>query len=292
MKPLTFKAYAFLLPALILLSLSTFLPILQAFFLSFTRYDMLSNPEWIGGVNYQRLLLDSLFWKVLGNTLIYLVGVVPALIILPLGLAILLNRPLPFLSAYRVLYYVPVIIPMVIAGITWKWVYGENGLLNGVLRNSHVVEAAIPWLTSEGAMFAVMLVTIWKGLGYYMVIYLAGLQSIPAQLYEAAALDGADGWRKHWHITVPLMRPYVLLVAVLSSISAMKVFEEIYVMTRGGPADSSKTIVYYLYEKAFTSLELGYACAVGVVLFMLLLLFSLLNARLTRGSQASSLVVR
>ncbi|WP_218082068.1 carbohydrate ABC transporter permease [Anthocerotibacter panamensis] len=281
MKPLTLKAYGFLLPALLIFALSTFLPVVQAFFLSFTRYDILNLPQWVGLVNYQRLWADSLFWKVLGNTLIYLLGVVPALVILPLGLAILLNRSLPFLAGFRVLYYIPVIIPMVIAGVTWKWVYGERGLLNGLLRASGVVEVAIPWLTSGGSLFAVMLVTVWKGLGYYMVIYLAGLQGIPRPLYEAAALDGADGWRKHWFITVPLMRPYILLVAVLSSISAMKVFEEIYVMTRGGPVNNSKTIVYYLYEKAFTNLELGYACAVGIVLFLILLAFSLLNARLS-----------
>jgi len=276
----TLKAYGFLAPALLILALVTFFPVLQAIYLSFTSYDILNSPRWVGGANFQRLWADPLFWKVLGNTLIYLVGVVPALVILPLILAVLLNRNLPGLGGFRVLYYIPVIIPMVVAGVTWKWVYGENGLLNGLLRTAQGVEAGIPWLTSEGSLFAVMLVTIWKGLGYYMVIYLAGLQGIPKQLYEAAALDGSDGWRKHWHITIPLMRPYILLVGVLSAISAMKVFEEIYVMTRGGPINSSKTIVYYLYEKAFTNLELGYASAVGVVLFGLLLVFSILNARL------------
>ncbi len=287
MKPIPWTAYLFLLPALVILGLSTFLPVLQAFYLSFTRYDILNAPEWIGAQNYQTLWADTVFWKVLGNTLIYWLGVVPALVVLPLGLAVLLNRSLPGIQGLRVLYYIPVIIPMVIAGVTWKWIFAEQGLLNGLIQS--LAGTGIPWLTSEGALFAVMLVTIWKGLGYYMVIYLAGLQGIPKQLYEAAALDGADGWRRHWYITVPLMRPYILLVAVLSSISAMKVFEEVYIMTRGGPANSSMTMVYYLYERAFTNLELGYASAVGMILFGILLIFSLINARLLRFRSDGSL---
>jgi putative chitobiose transport system permease protein len=126
-----------------------------------------------------------------------------------------------------------------------------------------------------------MIVTVWKGLGYYMTIYLAGLQSIPEDLYEAAALDGSDGWQKHWDITVPLMRPYLFLVAVISSLSAMKVFEEVFIMTQGGPLDSSKTVVYYLYEQAFSRLEMSYACTIGLALFLAILLLSALNLSLT-----------
>jgi putative chitobiose transport system permease protein len=130
-----------------------------------------------------------------------------------------------------------------------------------------------------------MAVTIWKGLGYYMVIYLAGLQSIPADLYEAAALDGAGGWERHWYITVPLMRPYLLLVGVISSISALKVFEEVYIMTQGGPLNHTKTVVYYLYELAFQNLDLNYAAAVGLALFAVIFLFSLANLKLSRHGQ-------
>jgi putative chitobiose transport system permease protein len=122
-----------------------------------------------------------------------------------------------------------------------------------------------------------MAVTIWKGLGYYMVVYLAGLQSIPDELYEAAAMDGSDGIRKHWDITVPLMKPYMFLVAVISAISATKVFEEVYIMTQGGPRNSSKTVVYYLYEQAFQNLEISYACTIGLVLFLVILALSILR---------------
>lgn len=127
-----------------------------------------------------------------------------------------------------------------------------------------------------------MLVTIWKGLGYYMVIYLAGLQAISPELYEAASLDGSDGWRKHLDITVPLMRPYILLVSVISAISATKVFEEIYVMTQGGPLNASKTVVYYLYEQAFQNLEISYACTIGLVLFLVIFVLSIFNLYLSR----------
>ena len=134
----------------------------------------------------------------------------------------------------------------------------------------------IPWLTDpKTAIFAIIAVVVWRGIGYYMVIYLAGLQAIPADLYEAAAIDGSDGLQKHWDITIPLMKPYIILVAVISSIGAMKVFEEVYIMSQGGPANSTKTVVYYLYDKGFTSLEMGYASAIGVFLFLIIFIISI-----------------
>lgn len=277
--------YLFLLPALVLLGLTVFYPALQAFFLSFTRYeyDITQPPVWIGLENFQRLLGDRIFWKTLGNTLIYLVGVVPILVMLPLGLAILVNQTIPGIRWFRAAYYTPVVISMVVAGIAWRWLYAEKGLFNQVLTALHLSTEGIPWLTSpKFALFSVMVVTIWKGLGYYMVIYLAGLQSIPADLYEAGAIDGSDGWRKHWDITVPLMRPYLLLVAVISAISATKVFEEVYIMTQGGPRSSSKTLVYYVYESAFQDLEISYACTIGLVMFLLILALSVLRLAISR----------
>lgn len=282
-----FIPYLFLLPALLLLSLTVFYPALQAFFLSFTRYeyDITQPPLWIGLENFQRLLSDSVFWKTLRNTIIYLVGVVPILVTVPLGLAILVNRALPGIRWFRAAYYVPVVISMVVAGIAWRWLYAETGLFNQFLQALHLSKEGIPWLTSpKFALFSVMLVTIWKGLGYYMVIYLAGLQSIPQDLYEAAAIDGSVGWRKHWDITVPLMRPYLFLVAVISAISATKVFEEVYIMTQGGPRSSSKTLVYYVYERAFQDLEISYACTIGLVMFLLILTLSILRLALDRNS--------
>ncbi|MBD2346860.1 carbohydrate ABC transporter permease [Anabaena subtropica] len=278
--------YLFLLPALVLLGLTVFWPALQAFYLSFTSYEDLSQPpQWIGFSNFLRLWKDAVFWKTLENTFLYLVSVVPILVIAPLGLAILVNQKLRGINWFRAAYYTPVVISMVVAGIAWKWLYAENGLLNQLLKTIGLFPEGIPWLTTSAKIFgvvpislaSVMAVTIWKGLGYYMVIYLAGLQSIPADVYEAAAIDGSDGIGKHWDITIPLMKPYLALVAVISAISATKVFEEVYIMTQGGPLNSSKTIVYYLYEQAFSNLEISYACTIGLVLFLLILALSVVR---------------
>jgi len=280
--------YLFLLPALLVLALTVFLPAGQAFFLSFTRYeyDLTKPPQWIGIANLQRLWEDPVFWKTLGNTLLYLGIVVPILVMVPLLLAILVDRKLRGIKWFRVAFYTPVVISMVVAGIAWRWLYNSNGLFNQFLKTLNL--AAIPWLTSpQWAIYSVMGVTIWKGLGYYMVIYLAGLQSIPGELYEAAAMDGVDGIGKHWSITLPLMRPYLALVAVISAISATKVFEEVFIMTQGGPRNSSKTLVYYLYEQAFNNLEISYACTIGVVMFLAIFLLSIINLKLSGSSYSN-----
>ncbi|NJL88563.1 MAG: sugar ABC transporter permease [Coleofasciculaceae cyanobacterium SM2_1_6] len=280
--------YLFLLPAFLILLLTVFLPAGQAFFLSFTRYeyDLTQAPQWVGSTNLQRLWADPVFWKTLGNSLLYLVVVVPVLVIIPLLLAILINRKLWGINWFRAAFYTPVVISMVVAGIAWRWLYSSNGLFNQFLKIFNL--EAIPWLTSpRWALFSVMGVTVWKGLGYYMLIYLAGLQSIPQELYEAAAIDGVDGVGKHWSITLPLMRPYLLLVGVISAISAIKVFEEVFIMTQGGPLNSSKTLVYYLYEQAFNNLEISYACAIGLVMFLAIFLLSILNLKLSSSSTSS-----
>ena len=280
--------YLFLLPAALVLALTVFYPAAQALYLSFTTYgyDLTAAPTWVGLKNFQRLLQDAVFWQTFRNTLVYLVVVVPILVMVPFAIAILVNQKLRGIRWFRAAYYVPVVISMVVAGIAWQWLYVENGLLNQFLRGLGWSATGIPWLTSPKlALFSVMVVTIWKGIGYYMVIYLAGLQAIPADLYEAAAIDGSDGWQRHWDITLPLMRPYLFLVAVIAAISATKVFEEIYVMTRGGPLNSSKTIVYYVYEQAFDpqNFDVSYGCTVGLVMFLIIVALSGLRLALTQG---------
>ncbi len=280
--------YLFLLPALLVLTATVFYPALQAFYLSFTRYeyDLTQPPNWVGTANFERLLQDPVFWQVLWQTVLYLIVVVPILTFVPLGIAILVNRKLAGVSWFRAAYYMPVIVSMVVAGIAWNWIYAEDGLLNQWITG--LGGEAIPWLTSPNlALFSVMAVTVWKGLGYYMVVYLAGLQSIPNDIYEAAALDGSDGWLRHWDITLPFMRPYLFLVATISAISATKVFEEVYVMTQGGPRNSSKTLVYYLYDQAFNNLEMSNACTVGLAMFLMVLILSAL--RLAFGKTDSAI---
>lgn len=277
-KKFSWTPYLFLLPAIAFLSLTSFLPIFQAIYLSFTNYDFIGNPNFIGWENYTKLWSDRTFWKVMNNTLIYLIFVVPSLVILSLVLAILVNQKLRSIKFFRAVYYFPVIVSVVVAGIAWKWVYAENGILNYFLSIISWQPVKIPWLTNpQTAIFAIMAVVVWRGIGYYMVIYLAGLQAIPADLYEAAAIDGSDGWQKHFDITIPLMQPYIILVSIISSISAMKIFEEVYIMSQGGPANSTKTVVYYLYDKGFTSLEMGYASAIGVFLFLIIFVISILT---------------
>jgi putative chitobiose transport system permease protein len=274
----TYTPYLFLIPALIFMGIFLFYPIVDVFRLSFTNYNMIQEATYVGTQNYENLFNDPLFWKTLKNSFIYLIGVVPLLVILPIFIAILVNRKLKGIKWFRAAYYIPVVTSMVVVGIMWKWLYRGNGLLNYLLQTIGLINEPVSWLTStDFALYSVMAVTIWKGLGYYMVIYLAGLQSIPQNLYEVAQIDGANWWQKHLHITIPLLKPSILLVTILSSIAAMKVFTEVYVMTKGGPINSSKTLVFYIYEKAFENLTLGYAAAMGFVLFVIIFILSFIN---------------
>ena len=274
-------AWAFVLPALLLISVSVLVPALMALVMSFssTGLDVSEPLRFVGLANLQRLITDPMVRRVLITTFLYLVGVVPPIVLGSLGLAVLVDQRLPGRDLLRGAFYTPVLVSIVVAAIAFRWLYAETGLINGWL--SALLGPAftpIGFLTSPLlALPAVMVVTLWKGLGYYMVIFLAGLQGIPRELYEAAELDGSDGWRQHVDITLPLLRPYVTLVAVVSSIAATKVFEEVFLMTQGGPADSTRTIVYYVYDQAFAELEISYACTLGLALFLLVLLLTLVR---------------
>jgi putative chitobiose transport system permease protein len=277
----TATAWAFLLPALLLLILSVLLPGAMALVMSFSRtgLDVGEPLQFVGLANYRRLLADPMVLRVVGTTFLYLVGVVPPIVLGALTLAVLVNRKLPGIHWFRGAFYTPVLVSLVVAAIAFRWLYAENGLINGWLTSLLGQRfSPIGFLTSPLlALPAVMLVTLWKGLGYYMVIFLAGLQGISPELYEAAALDGSEGWRRHLDITLPLLRPYITLVAVISAIGATKVFEEVFLMTQGGPADATRTIVYYVYDQAFSELEISYACTVGLALFLIVLLLSLIR---------------
>ena len=274
-------AWGFLAPGLVLIGLSVLIPAAMALVMSFTQSGLdVSEPlQFVGLANIRRLLSDPMFFKVLGTTLLYLVGVVPPVVLGSLALAVLVNRQLPGIHWFRAAFYTPVLVSIVVAAIAFRWLYAETGLINGWLSALWPSGfQPIGFLTNPLlALPSVMVVTLWKGLGYYMVIFLAGLQGISADLYEAAELDGSEGWRKHLDITLPLLRPYVTLVAVISAIAATKVFEEVYLMTQGGPADATKTLVYYVYDQAFAELEISYACTVGLALFVIVLLLSLVR---------------
>ncbi len=275
--------YLFIIPACAVIGTFVLYPALKAIYLSFTNFNMINEAGFVGFANYVNVWRDPFFWAALKNTLLYMIIVVPILVFAPIFLAALVNKHIPGIAFIRAAIYLPVVTSLVISGLIWKWVYEEKGILNYFLIASGITDSPVAFLTDPAnALFSVMAVTIWSGMGYYMVIYLAGLQSIPRDLYEVADVEGVSPWRQMIYITIPLLKPSIAIVTVMSSIAAMKVFEEVYVMTQGGPMDSTKTLVYYIYESAFTEFEMGYASAIGVILFLLTLAFSLINLRFLR----------
>lgn len=272
-----YTPYLFLLPALAVLIVFFFIPFFQTFGLSFFDYSSsIYNPTFNGVDNYVKLFKEPIFYKVMFNTFMYLVIAVPFLVTFPLFLAILINQKIRGITLYKILLYLPVIVSIVVAAIAFKWLYAGQGILNYLLTILHL--EPIGWLVdTKWALFSVAIVTIWKGIGYYMMIYLASLMSVPQDLYEACDIDGANFLTKHLTVTIPHIMPTIALVSTISTISAMKVFAEIYVMTKGGPLNSTKTIVYYIYERAFENLDLGYASALAVVLLIVVMVFSLIN---------------
>ncbi len=274
-----YTPFLFLLPAMTILGLFFFIPFFESLSLSFQSFDnSLYHPVWIGFDNYRQLLTSSAFWQVLWNTFIFMAAAVPILVVLPIVIAVLLSQSIRGITVYRVISYIPVIISIVVAGIAFKWLYSYEGLLNYFISFFGIPK--IEWLTSpDVAIYSVIALTVWKGLGYYAMIYLAALTTAPKELYEACDIDGASVLRKHLTITIPHLMPTIALVAVISSISAMKVFVEIYVMTQGGPMNSTKTIVYYIYQKAFENLDIGLASACGIILLIITMGLSVLNVK-------------
>ena len=270
----------FLSPWLLTFALFGVYPLLFSLLVSFTDYDPLGGTmAWVGAAQYARAMRDPVFWQSLKVTLYFVAGTIPFTTTLALALALLLNRPLRGRGFFRASFFLPTVISLVVVSLIFKQVYSPFGLLNMFLRALGM--EGHPWLQDPlTALPAVMLMDVWAAVGYYMVIYLAGLQTIPAELYEAAALDGSDGWRRHRHVTLPLLLPTTLFVVVINTIRSLQVFIEIFVMTQGGPLDSTRTTVFYLYERAFRHNDMGYASAIAYLLFLIILLASLARTRL------------
>ena len=269
--------YLFLIPALVLLGIFFFIPFLQTFVISLKDYSTnIYNPSFAGLNNYKILFQSKEFYTTIFNTFLFLILVVPFLTIFPLIVAIFLNQKIKGISIYKVLIYLPVVVSIVVVAISFKWLYAQEGIVNYILQILNI--PPIGWLTdTRFAMISVALVTIYKGIGYYMMIYLSSLIGVPKDLYEAAEVDGANEFFKHLTVTIPHLLPTIALVVTVSSISALKVFAEIYVMTKGGPLNSTKTIVYYIYERAFENLDLSMASCASVVLLAIILVFSIIN---------------
>jgi putative chitobiose transport system permease protein len=280
--------YVFLAPALVLLAVFVLYPIGAVVYYSFTDWDIVRPPVWAGLDNYQNLIADPTFWKALIHSIVYLV-VTPTIIAMSIGLAIVVNRKLKGIHIFRALYFVPAVSGSIAIGIAWRWLFDRNGFINSALISVGAIKDPIQWLSEPGLVLPIaMLLTIWAGVGYYAVIFLAGLQNIPEELYDAARIDGCNDLQKHWHVSLPGLRPQIAFVAVISSLAALKVFDEIYVLTNqsGGILDSGVTIVFYLWKQAFINGHAGYAAAIAMVLLVLTLAFSIVNVRfLERGTE-------
>lgn len=269
----------FLAPALIMLTIFLFWPIAYLFYLSFTAGSFtLAGVHWIGLRNYWRLLLNPDFWQVLGNTAYFtLATVIPSLVI-PLGLAVLLNRAFALRGLLRSAYFLPSITSLVAAGLGFRWLFQTDGPVNAML--SFMGIEPIPWLSSTTwAMPVLILLSVWKQLGFNMVVFLAGLQAIPPSHYEAAELDGANTWQQFWYITLPGLRPTLVFVTVTTAIFTLRSFEQVYVITGGNPLNSTNLLVYYIYEEAFAQFDFGYAAAAATVLLVVALLLVYLQLR-------------
>jgi putative chitobiose transport system permease protein len=275
--------YLFLTPALLVIVIFVLYPIGAVLYYSFTSYDIVRPPQWIGLQNYQHLLHDDTFWLALRHSLIYLI-VTPTLIFLSILLAIIVNRNLRGIHVFRALYYLPAVSGSIAVGITWRWMFDtQGGFLNGILMWLGLITHPVQWLSEPAFTLPIaMLLTIWMGVGYYMVIFLAGLQNIPEELYDAALIDGCNNLQKHWYVSLPGLRPQVVFVAVISSLAALKVFDEIFVLTlrSGGVMDSGVTMVFLLWREAFHLSHAGYASAIALVLLVITLAFSIMNVRM------------
>jgi len=278
-------AVCFLLPNLIGFVIFTAGPLLTSLGISLLEWNLLNPPTWLGIENYVHLLQDDDFWLSLRATLYYMLGSVPLSIVSALLLALALNQKIRGINIYRTIYFIPVVSSLIAVALMWRWMYNPtSGILNYMLDRLftalHLPITPPDWLQSRvWAMPAIIFMSVWKGLGYNMVLFLAGLQGIPAHLYEAAEIDGATAGRKFWHITLPLLTPTTFFIVIISIIGSFQIFEQAYIMTQGGPARSTVTTVYYIYENGFQWYQMGYASAVAWVLFALILLVTVVQWR-------------
>ncbi|MBI1299736.1 ABC transporter permease subunit [bacterium] len=277
-------AYAFLAPSLLVFLVFRHGPAIASLFLGFFEWSLLEPPLFVGFDNYVALWNDEIFWRTLNNTFVYtLLTVVPDVVI-ALGLAVLLNQSLPGMRLFRLAYFIPVVTSTAIVAILWRWLYQPQGLVNGFLQLFGI--PTINWLSDPRyALTAIAAMAIWKHVGFNMLIFLAGLQSIPAELEEAARIDGAGRWASFRYVTLPLLRPVMVLATILTTIGSFQVFDAAYVMTGGGPFYATTTLVFYAYERAFGQYQMGYAATVSFVLFAIILTISLIQRSVLKGDE-------
>jgi len=265
-------AWIFLAPAAVLMAIFVIWPIVYLFYLSFTQGNFtITGVHWVGLKNYWRLLVSPDFWQVMGNTIYFtLATVIPSLVI-PLLLAVLLNQALALRGILRTAYFIPSITSLVAVGLGWRWLFQTDGPINAFLLSLGF--DPIPWLSSTvWAMPVLILLSIWKQLGFNMVVFLAGLQAIPLNRYEAAEMDGAGFWQQFWYITLPGLRPTLIFATITTAIFTLRSFEQVYMITGGGPLNSTNLLVYYIYDQAFAQFDFGYAAAAATILLAVALI--------------------
>ena len=274
-----YAAWIFLAPALILLGIFLFYPIVYLLYLSFTTGSFtIEGVRWVGWRNYWRLLIDEDFWQVMGNTIYFGISTVIPTIIIPLLLATILNQSIALRGFFRTVYFIPSITSLVAVGLGFRWLFQTQGPVNDWLMTMGL--EPIPWLSSTvWAMPVLILLSSWKQIGFNLVVFLGGLQTIPQSRYEAAELDGADAWAKFWYITLPGLRPTIIFAIVTTTIFTFRSFEQVYIITGGGPLNSTNLLVYYIYEQAFARFEFGYAAAAATILLLITFIFVALYLR-------------
>jgi multiple sugar transport system permease protein len=279
----TVAAYGFLLPNLAGFLVFTFLPVLAALLISFTNWDLLRPPEWVGFANYERLVTDTTFHRVLRNTTVYVLGTVPIQMALALLVAMALNQRIPGRTFFRAAYFMPVVASTVAVALVWRWIFhADFGLLNSAL---YMIGVSDPpnWLSStRWALPAIIIMSIWQQVGFSMVLFLAGLQGVPQHLYEAAKIDGASQWDRFVHITIPMLSSTTFFVLVISVINSFQVFDQAFIMTEGGPANATNTIVFNIYRYAFQFFQMGYAASMAWVLFAIIFVVTVVQFRYQR----------
>ncbi len=278
-------AYAFISIPVILLILFMGIPIIMALILSFTDYNVINTPNFIGLQNYQKLFQDEFFWTAFYNTLYYTLVYVPLGLIVSLGTAMFLNCNRKISSLFRTFFYIPVLSSTVATATLWFWILNpQYGLLNKTLEIFGVPGPA--WLyNSKFAMLSVIIMSVWAEFGANMMIFLAGLKGIPVGLYEAAKIEGANRWQLFSRITVPSLSKTTFLVTTMLIIGAVQVFDQAFVLTKGGPGNATITLVYYIYNNGFKNLKMGYASSVSFIVFFMILAFSLINAKVSNSSE-------
>jgi multiple sugar transport system permease protein len=274
--------YTLMSPFIIGLIFFVVVPTAAALVLSFTTWDMLGTPKWVGLQNYLDLLHDLVFRKVVLNTIYYTVAVVPLSIGIGLGLAVMLNRHAKGIRIFRILLFTPVTVPVVAAGLLWAWIMTpQYGMLNYVLHFLGIPPGQ--WIAGiQSAMPSVILVGVWRAVGLNIVLFLAALQGVDKSVKEAAALDGAGPWRTFWRITFPLLTPTTFFAVIMAVISSFQVFDQTYVMTQGGPANNTMTVIYYIFLQGFTYLNMGYASAVSTLFAIAVFILTLIAIKFQR----------